>query len=116
MDDYRALQRVSNDAVLGQRLYQVNCQVCHGQDLDGDGLIVAFVDSGPLPANLSAEVTKSATDGEIYGFISCGGRQGCAMRLIGKDSQSPMPEFRRLLTEEERWAVVAYLRGQIGPR
>lgn len=114
MDDYKVLQRTSSDVISGHRLYEVNCQVCHGSNLEGDGPIVSFVNSGPLPANLRADVTKAASDGELYGFISCGGRQGCAMRLIGRDSQSPMPDFRRLLTEEERWALVAYLRGQIG--
>ena len=114
MDEYEILVRTSSDVVAGQRLYQVNCQVCHGQNLDGKGPIVPYMTRGALPANLHDPVTKNSTDGELYGFISCGGRQGCALLLAGRESQSPMPEFRRLLSEEERWALVAYLRGQIG--
>ena len=114
MDEYEILVRTSSDVVAGQRLYQVNCQVCHGQNLDGKGPIVPYMTRGALPANLHDPVTKNSTDGELYGFTSCGGRQGCALLLAGRESQSPMPEFRRLLSEEERWALVAYLRGQIG--
>lgn len=114
MDQYKALPRTSSDVVAGQRLYQVNCQVCHGPNLDGRGPVVQYMTRGALPADLRADVTKNSTDGELYGFISCGGRQGCALRLAGKESQSPMPEFRRLLSEAERWALVAYLRGMVG--
>lgn len=114
MDEYKTLTRTSSDVMAGQALYQVNCQVCHGQNLDGNGPIVQYMNRGALPANLRADVTKNASDGELYGFISCGGRQGCAMVLADQESQSPMPEFSRLLSEDERWALVAYLRGVIG--
>ena len=41
-----------------------------------------------------------------------GGRQGLSARLRDRDSTSPMPEFRLLLTEDERWALVRYLRSR----
>jgi len=102
--------------------YQVNCLVCHGEALDGKGPITSLIgadgglayDRGPFPADLRADPTKNATNGELFGFISGGGRQGLAVRLRGKDSTSPMPEFRKMLSEEERWALVQFLRSRIG--
>jgi mono/diheme cytochrome c family protein len=117
MDEYKALASPGGDAQNGWRLYGVNCLVCHGPNLDGQGKITEFpYTGGPVPANLKADVTRSATAGELFGFISCGGRQGCALRLIGRESASPMPEFRRLLSEQDRWDLVAYLQGVINAR
>jgi mono/diheme cytochrome c family protein len=112
LDEYKGLTRASDDATAGQRLYQVNCQVCHGLNLDGTGPAAQYMTTGPQPANLRNELTTSSTDGELFGLITCGGRFFCNTVLQGGESQSPMPEFRRLLSEEERWALVAYLRGQ----
>ena len=102
--------------------YQVNCLVCHGEGLDGKGPITTLMsadgalayDRGPFPADLLADPTKNATNGELFGFISGGGRQGLAVRLRGRDSTSPMPEFSKMLSEEERWALVQFLRSRIG--
>ena len=115
MEEYQALTVPDRSAQLydpasARHLYQINCMVCHGEDLRGDGRIVQYMNSGPLPADLTLGVTKDASDGELYAFISGGGRQGIASRLRGRASRSPMPEFRLLLTEEERWALVQFLR------
>ena len=119
LDEYKALKvpesaRRTYDPIGAQTLFAVNCVVCHGTSLRGDGPIVPFIDSGPAPANLTASATTGAADGELFGFISGGGRQGLASILRGRESASPMPEFRRLLTEEQRWHLVLYLRALIG--
>ena len=108
------------------RLYDVNCLVCHGKTLRGTGevdesqraKILKFwpknaetgVFIGPAPANLLGDLTVESTDGELYAFVSNGGRQGFAYLERGMDSESPMPEFRLLLTEDERWQLVKYIR------
>ena len=69
---------------------------------------------GPFPVDLTLELTRSASDGGLFAFISNGGRQGLAAVLRGRESQSPMPEFMRLLNEDERWWLVQFLRGKIG--
>ena len=105
-----------------QRLFAVNCVVCHGISLKGDGPITTLIgadggpawESGPFPADLTAPITRESTDGELFGFISGGGRQGQASILSGRPTSSPMPEFQLLLTEEERWQLTLYLRGFIG--
>jgi mono/diheme cytochrome c family protein len=114
LDEYKALVSPGGDPRQGQLLYLINCLVCHGSQLDGEGPITTFESyNGTPPADLHAEVTRAATVGELYGFISCGGRQGCALRLRGLASASPMPEFRRLLSVQERWDLAAFLQGQI---
>ena len=124
----------SYDPERGQALFNVNCQVCHGQSLTGDGVILNFwprdeetgKTRGAAPADLTEEptidedgnivvgATKNASDGELFGYISRGGKQGLALWLAGRESTSVMPEFFRLLTEGERWTLVQYLRSQIG--
>ena len=112
------------DATGVQRLYTINCMVCHGPTLKGDketdparrAKVLPFMTRPPLPEDLTGESTKDSTDGELFAFISNGGRQGYALRERGRESNSPMPEFRFLLTEDERWALVMYLRSVQGPR
>ena len=127
IDEYRALSIPADvvsryDPQKGQELFTINCAVCHGDSLTGDGRILGFwprnpetgVLKGPTPADLTLDATRTSSDGEIFGFISRGGSQGLSLRLRGRESTSPMPEFGLLLTEEERWALVVYLRSRIG--
>ena len=82
-------------------------------NLEGDGPLAKLMKEkglGPMPANLKDENTLKSTDGDLFAFISHGGRQGYALIEKGLESRSPMPEFRYLLTENDRWALVKYLR------
>ena len=98
------------DSIKIKSIYQTNCQVCHGTELDGSGAIVKFMDRGPFPVDLKSESTRQASDGELFGFISGGGRQGLSAILRDRPSTSPMPRFGSLLSERERWWLVQYLR------
>lgn len=93
-----------------QELYNINCLMCHGKDLHGFGPVRTFMTRGPFPADLTSDIASNVSDGELFGFISGGGNQGLAARLRNKRSVSPMPEFKMLLTEEERWTLVQFLR------
>ncbi len=93
-----------------RKLYETNCQVCHGPGLRGDGPILPFMTRGPFPADLTLDLTQSSSDGELFGFITGGGRQGLSTILRGRPSASPMPEFGKLLPENDRWALVQFLR------
>ena len=123
LEEYRGLAvpepiAVSYDPDEAQRLFSINCVVCHGATLrgyeeaveSGKASIIPFMTSGPFPANLLGEPAVAATDGELFAFVSNGGRQGYAAIERGSRSTSPMPEFRLLLSEEERWVMVMYLR------
>ncbi|MBN1303893.1 MAG: c-type cytochrome [Anaerolineales bacterium] len=71
----------------GQELYEANCQECHG----GDGSGVSEFDL----SDQAAMARYSAAD--LYAFI-------------GQGAMPNMPAFEDRLTEDERWALTAYLR------
>ena len=111
----------SYDAVEAARVYEVNCQVCHGQNMLGDGPITTLssargdgskVYDGAVPVNLLSERVTSLSDGEIFGYITWGGRPGLAAASRGKESTAIMPQFGYLLTEEQRWHLVQYMKDQ----
>ena len=110
------------DPAKAQGLFNINCTVCHGPTLRGEqepdesrkARILRFLERGPLPADLTSDATRNSTDGELFAFITRGGRQGFALTELGRESRSPMPEFLWMLTEEERWTLVMYLRSQQG--
>lgn len=78
----------------GSRLYRAHCAVCHGPEGRGDG--PAAPSLVPRPADLRR--MARATDAAVYIRITEG--------LAG----TAMPAFRNVLTEEERWHVVNYVR------
>ena len=125
VEEYQALESPGGDARNGQALYALNCLVCHGENMDGQGKVMTF-SPNMAPANLMTSPTADRSDGEIYGIISFGGNTGFSVRVPKLDDPTydqdrcvgqaacPMPEFRKLLTAQERWDVVAYLREQQG--
>lgn len=122
LDEYGALVmpgdvRRSYDFSAAKELFRINCLVCHGASLRGDGPITNPVynySGASLPKDLTASDTQSSSDGELYAFIALGGREGSSFRIRGRESSSPMPEFRLLLTVAERWSLVQFLRNPSG--
>jgi mono/diheme cytochrome c family protein len=114
LDEYRPLTvpesaRAGYHAQAATHLYNVNCLVCHGAAMAGDGPMKPMITGGAVPANLMADLTVGATPGELFAYITHGGRQGYALTQLGRESVSPMAEYRYLLTEDERWQLVLYL-------
>jgi mono/diheme cytochrome c family protein len=85
----------------GERLFNVNCAVCHGPTGAGDGPIAA--PNGPITgvlpigpgSPLGFNLAAALSDGHIYTTISLG--------------RGRMPNYRRI-SPEGRWDVVNYLR------
>ena len=80
----------------GSALYKKNCEMCHGVTGKGDGPATQFVK--PAPHDISTpEVQSEMTDGSIFWKLTVG--------------KKPMPPFGKKLSDNERWALVHYVRG-----
>lgn len=78
----------------GKALYVQNCLSCHGATGKGDGEAAAYMT--PRPASLGSPAIASQSDGTFFWKISTG--------------RGLMPPWKPVLTDEQRWQVVAYLR------
>jgi len=104
----------------GALLYAENCVYCHGENLDGNGKYRNYVNKkladgkvinkGAYPANLLSDKTLQSTNGEIFAFISKGARTGLAQYSNDLPITSGMLPYDSILTEEERWSLVLYIR------
>ncbi|MBE0678548.1 MAG: cytochrome c [Bacteroidales bacterium] len=76
----------------GERLYTINCMSCHGTP--GKNNYIALE---PSPGDPATEKIQRNNDGEIFHKVSVGRGQ--------------MPSFRSVLTTDEIWKIVSYVRG-----
>jgi mono/diheme cytochrome c family protein len=78
----------------GKQAYGHYCIMCHGPKGDGNGTVGQSF--APLPSNLRESPVQGQSDGELFYKISLGsGRH---------------PSLADTVSEEERWAVIQYLR------
>jgi mono/diheme cytochrome c family protein len=85
-----------------ERLYLINCAICHGAALDGNGPLWKGGD-GPFPAaprNLKDDYTKKLADGQIYHVI-----------MYGKGQ---MGSYASQVHSEQRWWIIKYIREKQG--
>jgi len=82
-------------ATAGADVFKTNCAACHGETGLGDGPAGAALD--PAPKNL-AELQAQAGDDYLFWRIT-----------TGKEGTSMVP-WKGILTEEQIWQVVAFLR------
>jgi mono/diheme cytochrome c family protein len=85
-----------------ERLYLINCGICHGDKLDGNGPLFNG-GNGPYPAapkNLTAADSKAFSDGHYYHVITFGKGQ--------------MGSYASQLNPEQRWWVIKYIRSKQG--
>jgi mono/diheme cytochrome c family protein len=83
-----SLQRASE-------LARVNCSACHGANGHGDGPVAGYF-SPVHPVDFSSDRVHSRTDGQLFWIVANG---------IGN-----MPAFRALLSEQDLWTVVLFIR------
>lgn len=75
----------------GERLYKINCHSCHGDPGKNN-----FIALQPSPGDPATEKIQRNSDGEIFHKVTVGRGQ--------------MPSFRSVMTTEEIWKVVSYIR------
>jgi len=78
----------------GQKYYDTNCMVCHGQKGDGKGPVGLMMPNHP-PA-LTTDKVKGWADGQIFQVITVG--------------QGTMGPYASHIPQQYRWQVVNYIR------
>ena len=84
---------------LGKKIYERQCLACHGAQGKGDGPVAAHLEK--RPGNLSDPKLWEQSDGALFWKVNEGHR--------------PMPTFKRIMSDEERWPVINYIR-TLAPR
>lgn len=79
----------------GAKIFKTNCETCHGPQGYGDGPIGESLD--PKPQNL-AELQAVAGDDYLY------------WRIAEGSPGTSMPPWKNILTEEQIWQIVAFIR------
>lgn len=94
---------VAIDMKEAERLYLVNCGICHGPKLDGNGPLWKGGD-GPFPAapkNFMDAAMKQMAEGTMYHSVTYG--------------KNTMGSYASQLSVKQRWMVIAYIKMKQGP-
>lgn len=86
------------DITEAERLYLVNCGICHGKKLDGNGPLWNNGD-GPYPAapkNLLADDMKAMAEGTMFHSVTYGKGQ--------------MGSYASQMSTKQRWMVIHYIK------
>jgi mono/diheme cytochrome c family protein len=89
----------SASASQGDQIFQTNCSVCHGAAGAGDGPTAAALN--PAPENLGQN-EEGLSDGYLFWRIAEGG--------MNEHFQSAMPPWKGVLTDDQIWQVVTFIR------
>jgi mono/diheme cytochrome c family protein len=85
----------------GAELFPQHCASCHGENGKGHGPAAAGL---PVPpADLTAEHLWAHDDGELFWWLSHG--------IDAPEGGLAMPGFAGQLLEDDRWALIDYIRG-----
>ncbi|HVU97146.1 MAG TPA: cytochrome c [Puia sp.] len=91
----------SMDTVEAERLYLVNCAICHGPKLDGNGPLYKGGD-GPFPAKPATLVGdakyEGMPEGQMYYSVTYG--------------KNKMGSYASQLSTTRRWMVIAYIKSK----
>ena len=104
--NYVAAKQVKNpltsmDTVEAERLYLVNCGICHGAKLDGNGPLYKGGD-GPFPSKPATLVGdakyESMPEGQMFYSATYG--------------KNKMGSYASQLNTKQRWMVIAYIKSK----
>jgi mono/diheme cytochrome c family protein len=107
-DDARADAHDTAKVALGARVYAQQCAACHGAKLEGQPDWRKRLANGRLPAPPHDESghTWHHPDRLLFGIT----KNGLVPPYAPKDYESDMPAFGGKLSDEEIWAVLAYIK------
>lgn len=75
-------------------IYTTYCTPCHGTGGKGDGIAAASLPK--KPANHTSDYVQKQSDGALYWMVTTG--------------NSPMPSYKTVLTNNQRWELINYIR------
>ena len=88
----------------GRQLFEINCAMCHGQNGHGDGAVLTtMIEKYGYQPKLSPDLRIAAALPDSFLFTMISNED-----LIV--SGGAMPLFQKLLTTEERWSLVNYIK------
>ncbi|MDP1547586.1 MAG: cytochrome c [Anaerolineales bacterium] len=93
----------------GAELYSIHCQMCHGENGQGNGTVSAFLIK-KKPADLTSDLVQSKSDGSMFLAITNGIFNPDNSLFPEVQFSGQMPPLKENLTVRERWDVVNYLR------
>ena len=107
-DDPRANPRDAVKVGMGAKVYAQHCSACHGAKLEGQPDWRRRQANGRLPAPPHDESghTWHHPDHVLFGIT----QKGLVPPYAPSDYESDMPAFGAKLTDEEIWAVLAYIK------
>jgi mono/diheme cytochrome c family protein len=105
----RADPQNAEQVALGRKAYAQHCAACHGAQLEGQANWRERLPSGRLPAppHDASGHTWHHPDEVLFGITKFGLVPG---RYAPPGYQSDMPGFGGVLSDDEIWAVLAYLK------
>lgn len=94
---------------LGARIYTENCASCHGAELEGQADWRRRRADGRLPAppHDTSGHTWHHPDAQLFAITKYG-----PAALAGGDYESDMPAYAGVLSDEEIWAVLSYIKSR----
>src|SRR3981189_934070 len=95
--DKNPIQSTADKIDAGKQAFGFYCVVCHGRDGQNTGVPFAGNMSPPIPSLASAEVQRYS-DGQLKWIIENG------------LSPSGMPASKGILSDDDMWTIVVYLR------
>ncbi len=93
----------NGDLSIGEKIYNKYCYYCHGREGRGDGAIAIGLTPRPVDFVNDVERMKKSDDA-LFESISRG-----IHRNIGGEALT-MPQWDLILTKDEIWSVLAYVR------
>lgn len=98
----------------GKAVYDLHCASCHGARLEGQANWKQKLPNGrmPAPPHDASGHTWHHPDAILFGMTKYGIVPG---KYAPPNYQSDMPGFGQMLSDEEIWAVLAYIKSSWPP-
>lgn len=105
--NYAASKQIKNplapesiDMTEAERLYLVNCGICHGPKLDGQGPLFKSGVYPPAPKNFMLDEVKKMPEGQMFYSATYG--------------KNMMGSYASQLSTKQRWMVITYIKSRQG--